>query len=59
MKIFKENKKGDEKINIPEYVSLSELKQILEAIVYVNQDSIEKEKKNYFFKSHLEEERRG
>ncbi|MDR2189938.1 MAG: hypothetical protein LBP53_01820 [Candidatus Peribacteria bacterium] len=59
LKIFKENKKDEEKVNIPAYVSLAEVKQILEHIPYEDQSSLEKDKRNYLFKPHLEEQRNG
>ncbi len=58
-KIFTKSKKkdGEEKITIPAYVSLAQLKSILESIEYVDQSNIEENQRTYLFKPHYEIQR--
>jgi hypothetical protein len=54
LNIFKEKKTGEDRVSIPDYISLADLRNILESIEYISQSDIEEEKREYFFKSHRE-----
>ena len=53
----KKNKDGDEEIKIPEYVSLEQIKNLLEAVEYIDQSDLEEEKRMYLFKKDYEHQR--
>ena len=52
-------KKDKEDIKIPAYITLQDVKNILENIVHVDQSDMAEEQRNYLFKSRLEEKYRN
>ncbi len=59
LKVFKPKKKSEEwdDYSIPSFISLQDFKQILEEILYIDNSEIDEDKRVYFFKKHLEENR--
>lgn len=59
LKIFKKKKSREEwdDFQVPKYISLQELKNILEKIEFVDNAWVDEDKRIYFFKKHFEEKR--